>query len=188
MKISIPTLCGLVAVSVLIPPTQAADQPKPGAEHKHLEMFVGDWTYEGSNASTPDSPAVHYHGTRTNRMVLGGFFLKMQARDRSDDGDVSQAVGFVGFDPATKSYVGHVFEGNGTVQTPTTLTVEGNTWTRTATHTEEGGKTLTLEGTITFSSDGMSANASARYSEDDGKTWLPLWKETWKRTTKPLNQ
>ena len=54
----------------------AADQPQPGPEHKRLEVWVGEWTYEGEAKETPIGPAGKFAGKLTGRMVLNGFFLE----------------------------------------------------------------------------------------------------------------
>jgi len=52
----LPAVFGIIALLALLSPALAADQPKPGPEHKKLEMRVGQWNYEGTSAASPFGP------------------------------------------------------------------------------------------------------------------------------------
>ena len=83
-KLHIATLLGLLALSAVNFQAQAAEQPKPGPEHKKMEVAVGQWNYEGSAEASPFGPAGRFKGRETARMVLGGFFLESQEQDKGD--------------------------------------------------------------------------------------------------------
>jgi hypothetical protein len=183
-KVAVPAMCGLFTFSVLAPQSRAAEQPKPGLEQKKMEVFVGEWTYEGSASPTPWWPAFNYKGTMTNQMVLGGFFLEMRGQDKSDSGYNFQMVAFQGYDVAKKAYVAHDFQNGGSVEGPFTITVDGNSWTRTGARTDNDGKTYKMKSITTFASDGQTATRRAEYSANAGKSWLPLWQDAWRRAKK----
>jgi len=53
--------------------------PTPGPEHKKLEVFVGEWNFEGESRAVPalgmtDAGKVSYR--HVNQMANGGFFLE----------------------------------------------------------------------------------------------------------------
>jgi len=182
-KFSVAALLGIVAVCLLAFQAQAADQPKPGPEHKKMEVLVGQWSYEGSAESSPFGPAGKFKGKETDRMVLGGFFLETRGEDKNDTSYIWQGVSLMGYDPVTKTYFSHGFENDGTANSSSS-TVSGNTWTSIGSRTDTKGKAYKTRNVNTFSSDGRTSTFVAEYSPDDGTSWLPMWKGTMKRVRK----
>jgi hypothetical protein len=182
-KFNVTALSGLLVLSALALPVQAAEQPAPGPEHKKMEVAVGQWAYEGSAESSPFGPAGKFKGTSTSRMVLGGFYLETREEDTSDDGYIYQGIYLQGYDPLTRTYFTRGFVNDGTA-TLLSTSVTGNTWTSTGTRTDNKGKAHKTRDVLTYSSDGQSFTFAAEYSADDGNTWLPLWKGTMKRVKK----
>ncbi len=174
---------GLVVLIVLALQARAAEQPKPGPEHKKMEVWVGQWTYEGTAEASPLGPAGRFKGKETARMVLGGFFLETRDEDKNDTGYVFQSVGLQGYDAVSKTYVNYGFENDGTVDAGST-TVSGNTWTLTGTRKDSKGTTYKTRSHNTISSDGRTSTFLTEYSADDGKTWLLAWKGTMRRVKK----
>lgn len=179
-RINFAARLGLLALLALAPFARAQEQPKPGPEHRKMEVAVGDWTYEGSGGASPFAPAGSFKGRTTARMVLGGFFLESRSEDTGDTGYVFQGVSLRGFNPVTKTYFEHGFENDGRATTAS-ITVNGGTWTSTGVRTDSQGKTYKTRGVDTYSADGRTGTFAVEYSADDGKTWLPLWKGTMKR-------
>src|ERR1700742_4689195 len=48
----------------------------PGAEHKALDVFVGDWKAEVKCFMNPDGPANVSHGTSKTKWIMGGRFIE----------------------------------------------------------------------------------------------------------------
>jgi hypothetical protein len=174
---NLAALLGLLALVTFAPPAWAQAQPKPGPEHKKLEVAVGEWTYEGSGEASPFGPAGKFKGKSTARMVLGGFFLESRGEDTGDSGYFFQSINLRGYDPVKKVYVDHGFENDGRA-TSNSATVSGTTWTATGIRTDAAGKTYQTRGVETYPADGRTSTFAVEYSADDGKTWLPLWKGT----------
>ena len=182
-SVAIP-LIGFMVLSALLTQLNAADQPKPGPEHKKLEVFVGEWTFEGSGQATPFLPASgNFRGILTGRIVLGGFFLEMYARDISDNGYLLEHKVMRTYDPTKKAFVDYIFENDGTVSM-NTVTVDGNTWTMTGTTKDSEGKDYRTRAVEVVSPDGRTLTGTFEYSSDDGKTWVKAWSHTSKRVTK----
>ena len=63
------------------------------SEMKRLEVFVGDWVYEGEQAKSPeDLPfggAGEFSGTITTHLILGGSFLESKMEDKNPAGTTS---------------------------------------------------------------------------------------------------
>jgi hypothetical protein len=177
-------LLGLMIVSAPLAQLNAADQPKPGPEHKKLEVWVGEWTYEGSGQATPFLPASgDFRGILTGRMVLGGFFLELHARDISDDGYLYDQKILRTYDPLKKVYVDYVFMNDGTAEM-NTVTVDGNTWTMNGTARDSEGKNYRTRAVEVVSQDGRTLTGTFQYSSDDGKTWVKAWTDTAKKVSK----
>lgn len=164
-----------ITLSLAPPALRAADQPKPGPEHKKLEILAGEWTYEGTGEAVPFLAAAgKFKGKYTNRMVLGGFFVQNQGEDTSDNQYVYQNVSLTGYDPVKKTYLIHSFENDGKASV-STMSVSGNTWTTTGTRTDSKGKVYKMRSTETFSADGKTSKSVTEYSADGGKAWHKAW-------------
>jgi hypothetical protein len=164
----------LMSLPLLTLVTQA-QQPKPGSEHKKLEMLLGEWTYEGTGEETPFMAAAgKFKGKYTVKKVLGGFFLENQGEDTSDNQYVYQQVSLTGYDPVKKTYFSHSFENDGTVSV-STMSVDGNKWTTMGTRTDNKGKVYKMRTVDTYSADGKTSKSVTDYSADDGKTWHKAW-------------
>ncbi|MHC1766170.1 MAG: DUF1579 family protein [Verrucomicrobiia bacterium] len=183
MKTNLLYLMALsVGLSLLTPALRAEDQPKPGPEQEKLEAWVGTWTYTGSSEATPFGPASKYSGKLTGRMVLNGFFLEVQWEEKDEQGAIGQGINFQGYDPVTKSYTDTFFNSHGSSGTGTTV-IDGNTWTATGTNKDPQGRVYKTKLVIVFSPDRKSLTEIAQYSADDGKIWLPWYKDVTKKVS-----
>jgi len=143
--------------------------PKPGPEHKKLEIWVGDWTWEELDSATPFGPAGKVGGKVSAQWILGGFFVEFRAEGKGTAGPI-QAIEIDGYDPVTKKFTWNNFASDGSVQT-FTYTIEGNTVPYSGTQVT-GGKQAKIRGTITFAPDFMSS-VEKREMSIDGKAWIP---------------
>jgi hypothetical protein len=170
-----------IGLCLFTPALRAQEQPKPGPEHKKLEMLAGDWTYEGTGEATPLMAAAgKFKGKFSSRLLLGGFFLESRGEDTSDNGYIYQSLGLTGYDPIRKTYVAYSFENDGKV-TVGPITVSGNTWTTTGTRTDSKGKVYKTRTVTTYAADGKTSTDITEYSGDNGKTWLKAWTSTAKK-------
>jgi hypothetical protein len=149
---------------------------KPGPEHKKLEIWVGDWTYEGEDKATSFQPARAYTGKARVRLILGGFFVEWHAEESNGKGAWREIDGY---DPATKRFFWHAFYANGGVEI-VTYAIEGNTVSLSGS-TVIGGKQAELRGTCVFASDGRSFVEKLGVSVE-GKTWIPAWEIRFAKT------
>ncbi len=143
--------------------------PKPGPEHKKLEIWIGDWTFEEEGSATPFGPAGKASGRSTAKWILGGFFVEFRVEWKGTAGPM-QAIEIDGYDPVTKKYTWNNFASDGGVQA-FTYAIEGNTVSYSGTQVI-GGKQVKARGTITFAPDFMS-NVEKREISIDGKAWMP---------------
>jgi len=164
----------MVAMAVLFLSVAVQSQApvaKPGPEHKKLDIWVGDWTYEGEVKATPLGPAEKFSGKNSTKQILGGFYIEFRGEDKGPAG-VVQWFEIDGYDPLIKKYTWNNFSSDGGGQT-VTYTIEGQTVPYSGTQIF-GGKQAKIRGTIVFSAD-FKTNIDKREVSVDGKTWMPLW-------------
>lgn len=180
LRAHVALLLGLISLATLGFSVAAQEQPKPGPEHRKLEVAVGEWTYGGLGEASPFGPAGKFKGKSINRMVLGGFFLESRGEDTGDSGYFFQSISLRGFDPVKQVYVDYGFENDGRM-TSGTSSVSGTTWTSLGIRTDAKGKVYKTRSVDAYAADGRSNTFVTEYSADDGKTWLLLWKGTMKK-------
>jgi hypothetical protein len=139
--------------------------PKPGPEQMKLNVWVGDWTYEGENYATPLGPAGKYVGKQMVRPILGGFFVEF----RGEDG-IGSWYEVDGYDAVNKKFFWNGFSSDGSVNA-VTYTIDGTTVEYSGT-VRLGEKQDRIRGTCVFAADFMSF-VDKRELSTDGQTWMP---------------
>jgi len=155
-------LAALLSAAILQAQTPA---PKPGPEQQKLNIWVGDWTYEGENQATPLGPAGKYVGKQTVRPILGGFFVEWHGEDR-----FSSWYEVDGYDALNKRFFWTGFGNDGNVSS-VAYTIEGTKVEYSGT-VILGEKQYKIRGTATFAADFMSF-VDKRELSVDGQTWMP---------------
>jgi len=150
---------------------QPSQPPKPGPEQQKLQLWLGEWTYEGESQTTFLGPGEKVTGRITARSISNGFGLESVSNEQSPLGE-KKTVEIDTYDPVTKRYPdtnvssdGSFFQGS--------FTVSGSlaTWEGISV---VNGQRYKNRGTSTVASDGMSYIDHAEISVD-GKTWVPLF-------------
>ena len=121
------TLITLIAAACLVGAAfgqQPNSSPTPGPEHKKLEIWVGDWTYETVAQASPLGPASTYTGKNTARPILNGWFVECRGEDKGPSG-TTQYTEIDGYEAAVKRYRWTCFIGDGSVQ-DFTYTIDGS--------------------------------------------------------------
>ena len=118
---------GMVCVLVLTAAAQT-QSPAPGPEHKRLQVFVGNWTFQGEAKAGPAGPGGKITGSDRNQL-LGGFFVERQVEETGPMGKVTGRM-MIGYDPVKKTYITSGFDSTGAFNSGT-VAVNGNTWTPT---------------------------------------------------------
>ena len=148
-----------------------APAPNPGPEQKKLEIWVGDWTYEGEMKATPLGPAGKFSGKNNTSPILGGFFIEFRGEEKGTAG-TTQWLEVDGYDSVSKKFTWNGFSSDGSVQT-VTYTIEGTTVPYSGTLIV-GGKQYKIRGTCVFTPD-FTINVDKREISVDGKAWMPFW-------------
>jgi hypothetical protein len=77
----------------------------PGKEHQWLQQLTGEWESECEMTAEPGKPSIKSKGTEKIRS-LGGWWILSEHSGTAPDGTKVTGLMTVGFDPATKRYVG----------------------------------------------------------------------------------
>ncbi len=151
-------------------------------EMKKLAGFVGTWRYEGEQldppvAGLPYGGAGPFHGTNTQRFILGGRFLESTIEDNNPSGKTT-VVTITGYDPKAGHYVANAFLSDGSRDSSTeTVSPDGRTWTRQSTMTTSEGEAVPVRTVIVFSPDGTRMSSTTEVSPDHGTTWKHWFKD-----------
>jgi len=178
-----PILAAFVSLFLLASSSalaQIQDRPKPGPELKQLEVWVGEWKYEGTLRDTPLGPGGKFAGKMTTRLILDGLFLESRGQDKGIYGGkelVYKSLMIQWYDPVKRIYVDGGYDNDGTVGRGET-TVNGSTWTKTGTVVDAKGKTNRFKAVSSVAADGKTITTKSELSVDDGKTWIPYWEST----------
>lgn len=166
---------GMICLSVVAAAAQTP-MPKPGPEHKRLEVFVGNWTFEGQFNGGTIGQGGKITGTETNQMP-GGFFVERHYKEKGPAGE-RRGVHVFGYDPVKKTYVTSDFDSMGGYGSGT-ASVSGNTWTFSEQRVG-GGKLLRNQCVLKFASGNRSFTVSCKVSTD-GRSWTSGFEGRWRR-------
>jgi len=80
-----------------------AENGKPGAEHKKLEPFVGEWTFTLKLWTNPDDAPAELTGTVQRKWIMGGRFVQETVEGKCGD-KTFEGLGLLGYDNAQKKF------------------------------------------------------------------------------------
>jgi hypothetical protein len=78
---------------------------EPQEQHRWLQRFVGEWTYEAEAVMKPGEPPVKSVGTESVRS-LGGLWIVAEGQGEMPGGGPATTIMTLGYDPQKKRYVG----------------------------------------------------------------------------------
>jgi hypothetical protein len=146
------------------------DMPKPGPEHKKLDMFAGSWTLDGDMKAGPMNPAPgKMIENETCEWMDGNFFLICHETYQSSMGN-GTGVSMMGYSADDKVYTYREFNSWGEFD-DSKGAVDGDTWTWTN-NEKMGDKTMKGRFTMKIVSP-TSYNFIFEMSEDGAK-WTTI--------------
>ncbi|MBI2863585.1 MAG: DUF1579 domain-containing protein [Chloroflexi bacterium] len=74
-------------------------------EHRWLQKFVGEWTFEGEMTMDPSKPPEKFKGTESVRS-LDGLWIVAEGQSEMPGGGAATMLTTLGYDPQKKRYVG----------------------------------------------------------------------------------
>src|SRR5947209_7763797 len=103
----------LVAMLVVAAAAMAQmEMPKPGPEHKRLDIFVGSWSLEGDMKSSSMGPGGKMSETEKCEWMEGGFYLVCHADYKSTMGN-GVGLSVMGYSNDDKTYTYREFSSDG---------------------------------------------------------------------------
>jgi hypothetical protein len=140
---------------------RVADPPKPGPEHKRLEVFIGKWMTVGQTVASDGAPAMDIVASDVYEWVPGGFFVLHTAYGQVGNTGVG-GVEMIGYDPERKNYRVSFFDSHGN-NTAHTLSLRDGKWIWQGANARCTG---------VMSDNGRTMTAHHERS-DDGMSWVP---------------
>ena len=140
--------------------------PKPGPEHKKLDMFVGSWTLDGDIKAGPMGPGGKMVENEKCEWMEGNFFVVCH----SDFKGVSMSgtgLSLMGYSTDDKTYTYREFNSYGEFE-DSKGSLEGDTWTWSG-EEKMGGSSIKGRFTMKVTSP-TSYNFKYEMSQD-GTTW-----------------
>ena len=142
------------------------EMPKPGPEHKKLDVFAGSWTLDGDIKPGPMGPGGKMTETEKCEWMDGGFFLVCHSDFKGVMGS-GTGVSYMGYSNDDKAYTYREFNSWGEFD-DSKGSVDGDTWTWTSDE-KMGGMAMKGRFTMKITSP-TSYNFSFEMSQD-GTKW-----------------
>lgn len=146
--------------------------PKPGAEVKKLDYFVGNWTTEGTIAQGPWGAGGKFTSTDSTEWMTGNFFLISHATFKMppEVGGDGTGTAVMGYDTDQNTYTYDAYNSQGRREV-SKGTVTGDTWTWTST-ANYGGQEISQKMTMKILS---PTSYSMKFDVSiDGTNWMPF--------------
>ncbi|MGA7908013.1 MAG: DUF1579 family protein [Candidatus Sulfotelmatobacter sp.] len=144
--------------------------PKPGPEHKKLDVFVGAWTVEGNVKPNPMGPGGKMSEKETCEWMDGSFFVVCHVDFRSANSGNGSGLSVMGYSTGDKAYTYREFNSWGEFE-DSRGAVDGDTWTWTA--DEKMGDTV-MKGRFTMKFTSPASYSFMYETSPDGAKWTAL--------------
>jgi hypothetical protein len=142
------------------------EMPKPGPEHKKLDMFAGSWTLEGDMKPSAMGPGGKTTENEKCEWMEGGFFLVCHTDFKTTMGNGS-GISIMGYSTDDKVYTYREFNSWGEFD-DSKGSVDGDTWTWI---NDEKMSGMTMKGRFTMK---VTSPASYNFTYEmspDGTKW-----------------
>ena len=139
------SIAGAMAIGAMAVTAQQPDA-KPGAEHKRIGYFAGQWTYQGEAKQSPMGPGGKITGSETCEWFAGGFQLVCRSKGTGPKG-AGTGQSIMSYDPARKAYTYYAMSSHGD-NIFIRGQVNGKVWTWEDEMTVEG-KPMKIRATVT---------------------------------------
>jgi hypothetical protein len=116
------------------------EMPKPGPEHKKLDVLAGSWTIDGDVKPNPMGPGGKMTETEKCEWMEGGFFLVCRVDIKTATMGNGSGMSVLGYSTEDKAYTYREFNSWGEFD-DSKGSVDGNTWTWTSDE-KMGGSTM----------------------------------------------
>jgi hypothetical protein len=145
------------------------EMPKPGPEHKKLDMFSGSWTVDGDMKPGAMGPGGTVSETEKCEWMEGGFFLLCHADFKSAMGNGS-GLSVMGYSSDDKIYTYREFNSFGEFM-ESKGSAEGDTWIWTG---EEKMNGVVMKGRFTMKIVSPTSYTFTSEISQDGTKWTTI--------------
>jgi hypothetical protein len=145
------------------------EMPKPGPEHKKLDVFAGSWTLEGDMKPTAMGPGGKMTESEKCEWMEGGFFLVCHTDFKTTMGNGS-GISVLGYSGEEKGYTYREFNSWGEFE-DSKGSVEGETWTWTS---DEKMGAMTMKGRFTMKVTSPTSYTFTFEMSEDGAKWTTV--------------
>jgi hypothetical protein len=145
------------------------EMPKPGPEHKKLDIFAGSWTLDGDIKPGPMGPGGKMTETEKCEWMEGNFYLVCHSQFSGSMGSGS-GISVMGYSTDDKAYTYREFNSWGEFD-DSKGTVDGDTWTWTSDE-KMGG--MTMKGRFTMKIVSSTAYNFMFEMSQDGTKWSTI--------------
>lgn len=146
-----------------------ADMPKPGPEHKKLDMFAGSWTLNGDMKASSMGPGGKMTENESCEWMEGDFFLICHSSYQSSMGN-GTGLSILGYSNDDKTYTYREFNSWGEFDDSKGAN-DGDTWTWTS-NEKMGDKTMKSKFTMKIAS--PTSYTFTFEMSDDGAKWTTI--------------
>ncbi|MBZ5679906.1 MAG: DUF1579 domain-containing protein [Acidobacteriia bacterium] len=146
------------------------EMPKPGPEHKKLDMLAGSWTLEGDVKPNPMGPGGKMSEIEKCEWMDGNFFLVCHVDFKTASSGSGSGLSVIGYSNADKAYTYREFNSWGESD-DSKGSLDGDTWTWTSDE-KMGGNTVKGRFMMKFTS--PTSYIFTYETSPDGTKWTPL--------------
>ena len=146
------------------------EPPKPGPEHKKLDVLAGSWTLEGDVKPNPMGPGGKMSETEKCEWMEGNFFLVCHVDFKSASMGNGSGMGVIGYSADEKAYTYREFNSWGESM-DSKGSIDGDIWTWTS--DEKMGNT-TVKGRFTMKMTSATAYDFTYETSADGTKWTTV--------------
>lgn len=165
------TLVTMCAAVILVSVCAAQmPMPKPGPEHKKLDIFVGSWTLDGDVKPGPEGPGGKVTENETCEWMEGQFFIVCHVKFTSAVMGNGSELSFLGYSTDDKAYTYRAFNSWGEFE-DARGTWDGDTITWTSDN-KMGG--MTMKGRFTMKNISAKSYGFTYEISQDGTKWTGM--------------
>ena len=164
---------GIMSVAWLLLTAAALAQtepPKPGPEHKKLDVLAGSWALEGDVKPNPMGPGGKMSETEKCEWMDGGFFLLCHVDFKSASMGNGSGMGVMGYSADDKAYTYREFNSWGESM-DSKGSLDGDTWTWTS--DEKMGNTI-VKGRFVMKMTSPTSYTFTYETSPDGTKWTTM--------------
>lgn len=161
-----------LAAIILVAATAVAqmEMPKPGPEHKKMDVFVGTWTLDGDMKPGPMGPGGKMSENEKCEWMEGGFFVVCHADYKMEKMGNGVGLSVMGYSNDDKAYTYREFSSDGEFLDSRGM-LDGDTWTWTSDE-KMGG--VTTKGRFTMKMTSPSSYNFTFEMSQDGTKWATM--------------